>query len=206
MVWSQCLTVPSLWDWEHRRVLVVPHCTLPRLTTSLTPQSRQNCRSAKLPQNTKTAQQARIWPGGWKHSKKQIDFSGICITFLLCFFAKKKEVPNMKYIQIHVTVISANIMLTLTSHKCLHIVYSTTAYNKTKVQIELCGGLDRSCDLVLRQRYCTWVLCHRLVMAEDRIRPEWPEIIRTSFIPSSHLWPPSTNCEMLRKRPGFTFV
>ena len=75
---------------------------------------------------------------------------------------------------------------------------------KTKVQIELCGGLDRSCDLVLRQRYCTWVLWHRLVMTEDRIQPEWPEIIRTAFIPSSHLWPPSTNCEMLRNR-WFTF-
>ena len=90
------------------------------------------------------------------------------------------------------------------THKCLSIVHSTTAFNKTKVQIELCGGLDRSRDLVLRQRYCTWVLCHRLVMAEDRIQPEWPEIIRTAFIPSSHLWPPSTNCEMLRNR-WFTF-
>ena len=121
--------------------------------------------------------------------------------FFCCASLPKKGYTKHK---IYTAVISANIMLTLTSHKCLSIVHSTTAFNKTKVQMELCGGLDRSCDLVLRQRYCTWVLCHRLVMAEDRIQPEWPEIIRTSFIPSSHLWPPSTNCEMLRNQ-WFTF-
>ena len=57
------------------------------------------------------------WMGG--STRKQIDFSSVHITFLLCFFAKKKDIPNMKYIQVNVAVISANIMLILTSDKCL---------------------------------------------------------------------------------------